>query len=307
MKRLLFILSIVLLFSCSSYDEFIEYNGGYSNYENVILSDLIDYYLTIMEENPLKLLDELVMFEPQYDTLITYSGDTIVTCNVDEEYQNKWDSRYNQSQELVGRMTIHSIKQKITDISDSSYRNWITWSMIEDGIFLAGTYMLLPKKLPTTPVIEDLVIYGCKNDPVIWTFTLPGYGKVKMTQGNSFYGLTHILEKHTPFYYIKWGKLPKSKTTLFLESDKKYIKSILDRFMNVAKESFSLDGRNTIYTGKLKTKFGERWYSLAIGSNGEIVSFYPTTKINKQIVINKSRNPAFSYTYKDYITISKLR
>lgn len=322
MKKYLFLLTYIFLFACQSYDMYLEEYGKRDNLVETLdhfIQDNYDRYV----ENPQELLWDLAPIKiiPDENNLFfdyekltpsqKYYYDTYsVRVEHDKIYWECWSPKFMDS---VARRIMH----------EEQYRANFLYGLMDDATFMiegivafsyiGGNIPLRYSQNPSTASIRvntaealafNAMLKGPRPNTLMAQIHFQNYN-IKYLYGNRSKGLCHTEFRHYPSTYTNRGWRVPQGTNLFLESCHK---TTLKLFRNIpnATRVRSIKTRGTAIGWEFKmtcpTGF-ERWYELIIKPNGEVITFYPSSKVPYNIL--GTQFPEYSLLVYKYKPVKK--
>jgi hypothetical protein len=114
---------------------------------------------------------------------------------------------------------------------------------------------------------------------------------IKVESGDMKRGITHVIKRHSPDYYLREGLIPTAHTSLFLQSDIKYVTGLIKKCNkgNLIAHYAGDNARNNIMEFSIRNSYGfKRTYALVYNKNtGKLVSFFPTSDITSGNLLSK--------------------
>ncbi len=295
---IIFYVIILILISCQSYDDYIDYQGYTMN---DVLVQGIDDIISTVEEDPLELLDYILMMEPTVDTIINSNGDTICIYSSQDNIE-QWNTVEKQTDYIIDCFSSEKIKRKNELLkTNEEYRNWFVYSSIEELSLVLILFKLIPKtscNVPKGVVLNNTMTRG----KIIRSAYINSLGKINIPKGNKYFGWTHVVKKHGPKYYVSNGLKPNKHCSLFLSSDEAYINNLLNKFSKNCKEIKTLNN-NRAFISKIKVNntIGYRQYIAVVDGNNNLVTFFPKGTISQKKIFSLKKNPTQRKKYKNYI------
>ncbi len=290
-KIILFLLSLTFIFiACESYESYINVYG-----EPVHLSDNFNKWI----DDPNKLIWDFSPIQIYIPPGNGYVPDIY-------EYSNSTYFKMEQmNKNLWEALKPHNIQQFTKRLKEEpNYRNWFIFSLMDGTCYIIESYVAfdciygyIPKtySMPYKNTIDDLLITNSvktKSSNTLANIKILNGKSITLKSGNKRYGLKHCKIRHSPDFYIKSGVHPDKYTSLFLNGSDEYIINLFKQIEGKKINFIETYNNYIAFEVRLECAVGiERWYNVIYKpSNGNVISFYPTQKIQRVYLENKFKN-----------------